>query len=68
MWRLGSKILHSKILPKKPTQPPKKPSMQGTDLQSADFNLFSQTNFTEAVMSNVKAMAFAHLLWENGIP
>lgn len=36
--------------------------MQGTDLQSADFNLFSQTNFTEAVMSNVKAMAFAWLL------
>lgn len=42
-------------------------SMQGTDLQSADFNPFSQANFTQAAMSNVNALAFAHLLCENGI-
>lgn len=36
--------------------------MQGTDLHSIDYNLFSQATFTEAVMGNVKAMSFAHLL------
>lgn len=40
----------------------KKVSMQGSDLQPVDFNLFSQANFAEAAVSNVKATAFAYSL------
>jgi len=36
--------------------------MPGADLQPVDYNLFSQVNFAEAAISNVKTMAFARLL------
>jgi len=58
---LGSKILHRKIQKTK-QKTIKKGSMPGADLQPVDYNLFSQVNFAEAAISNVKTMAFARLL------